>query len=97
MVSSLDSRKIKKTAVFNALLNSFYYPIIFLFVYLVDGKNDFKWYNFFISIIICLFLFVLFYFLKVREIKNQKKLYDDSVAYWKEHDPNYLDGIVDIN
>lgn len=92
---NLDNRKIKKTAVFYALLNSFYYPFIFLFVYLVNGKQVFKWYNFFLSVIIFICVFILFYFLKIREIKSQKKLYDESIAYWKEHDPSYIDGIID--
>ncbi len=94
---NLDKNKIRKEAFRQGLFSAVWNLVMFYFIYLILGNNEIDFFWFLLIIFFGLLSFIFHYFLWIWNIRGQKKTYDESIKYWKEHDPNYLDGIIDIN
>lgn len=89
--STLDQKRIRKAAIRNAIIHSINYPVLLIFFDFVF--NNFK-FNLGKTLFVGLIIFTIFYFQKINEIRKQTKTYDESVKYFKEHDPDFIESII---
>ncbi len=88
---NLDKNKIRKEAIKQGLFSTVWNLIMFFIIDLtLISNNEIDRFRISLYILGGLFSFIIHYLFWIWNIKSQKKLYDESVAYWKEHDPEYL-------
>lgn len=92
--STLDSKKIRKSAIRNAIIHSINYPVLLIFFDFVINNYKFNLGKTFLYLLVGLIIFTIFYFQKINEIKKQRKTYDESVNYFKVNDPDFIESII---
>ncbi|MGE5356089.1 MAG: hypothetical protein ACM3PT_07595 [Deltaproteobacteria bacterium] len=92
--STLDQKRIRKAAIRNAIIHSINYPVLLIFFDFVINNFKFNLGKTFLYLFVGLIIFVIFYFREINEIRKQRKTYDESVKYFKEHDPDFIESII---
>lgn len=94
-LGTLDKKNVRKHTIIISLYNLVKFLLVLTYVHIMTKDYNFGISKILIYLLIGFIIFFVSYYFSNRRIKSQKKLYDESIAYWKEHDPSYLDGIID--
>lgn len=94
MYSKMDDLKLKKHVKKQAITNTLFNIIVFIGFEIILIRKNMNIFLILICILLCVFMFIFQYLLYLMDIKKQKKTYDESIAYFKIHDPEFLESII---